>query len=252
MPAVAADAALASLRKGSYVTEHRQGPKDIPTSERMSHFATASGEAQTLKAGGEAETEKGLQYGVDAREVERLTADWPKAPQIAAKQMLEQYGPPNEATSTKLLWYRNGPWKRTLLTSDEVAHNFPMPHTDFLSNYIDYHVPVDKVGEITRFDGSCLIDRTSGEAAARCDSEAANILTLNLMHDVVTEKTSVDQARETYAEQIASYAMGRPTPYCEALQFAPPAGRTADLDEAVMSAGNMARQAAGKVKDAIS
>ncbi|MDP8967352.1 MAG: hypothetical protein M3N04_02000, partial [Actinomycetota bacterium] len=95
------------------------------------HLATATGEAQSLKAGGETETEKGLQHRVDAREVERLIADWPKAPQIAAKQMLEQYGPPNEATPTKLLWYRNGPWKRTLLTSDEVAHNFPMPHTDF-------------------------------------------------------------------------------------------------------------------------
>ncbi len=152
--------------------------------------------------------------------------------------MLEQYGPPNEATPTKLLWYRNGPWKRTLLTSDEVTHNFPMPHTHFLSQYIDYRVPVDKVAEITRFDGSCLVDRTSGEAAARCDSEAANILTLNLMHDIVSGRTSIDQARQTYAEKIASYAMGRPTPYCEALQFTPPDAPTADLDEAVMSAGN--------------
>ncbi len=234
------------------MTEQEQGPKDIPTGERMGHLATATGEAQSLKAGGETETEKGLQHRVDAREVERLIADWPKAPQIAAKQMLEQYGPPNEGTPTKLLWYRNGPWKRTLLTSDEVAHNFPMPHTDFLTQYIDYRVPVHKVDEITRFDGSCLVDRTSGEAAARCDSEAANMLTLNLMHDIVTAKTSVDQAREIYAEKIASYGMGRPTPYCEALQFAPPAGPTADLDEAVMSAGDMARQAAGKVKDAIS
>lgn len=233
------------------MTEHRQGPKDIPTGERMSHLASATSEAQRLKGNGEAATENGLQYRMDAREVERLIAGWPKAPQIAAKQMLEQYGPPNEATPTKLLWYRNGPWKRTLLTSDEVAHNFPMPHTDFLSQYIDYRVPVDKVDEITRFDGSCLVDRTSGEAAARCDSEAANMLTLNLMHDIVTVKTSVDEAREIYAEQIASYGMGRPTPYCEALQFAPPDGPTADLDEAVMSAGNMARQAAGKVKDAI-
>ncbi len=30
-----------------------------------------------------------------------------------------------------------------------------------------------------------------------------------------------------------------------------PPGETADLDEAVMSAGNMARQMAGKIKDAV-
>jgi hypothetical protein len=125
-----------------------------------------------------------------------------------------------------------------------------MPHTDFLTQYIDYRVPVDRVDDITRFDGSCLVDRTSGKAAARCDSEAANVLTLNLMHDIVSGKAFVDGARELYAENMASYAMGRPTPYCEALQFTP-GGQTADLDEAGMSPGNMARQAAGKLKDAV-
>jgi hypothetical protein len=44
-----------------------------------------------------------------------------------------------------------------------------LPHAD-----IDYPVPVDKADELTRYDGSCLVDRTAGEVAARCDSEAAN------------------------------------------------------------------------------
>ncbi len=232
-------------------SDRKQGPKDIRVGERISHIATAAGEAQQLKGSGQTETDKGIQYRVDRAEVERLIESWPKAPQTAARQMLEQYGPPNEATPTKLWWYRNGPWKRTLLTSDEVAHNFPMPHTDFLTQYIDYRVPVDRVDDVTRFDGSCLVDRTSGEAAARCDSEAANVLTLNLMHDIVRGKASVERARELYAENMASYAMGRPTPYCEALQFTAPGAQTADLDEAVMSPGNMARQGAGKLKDAV-
>ncbi|MDP9384381.1 MAG: hypothetical protein M3P50_03940 [Actinomycetota bacterium] len=215
----------------------------------MSHIVTAAGEAQQLKGSGQTETDKGNQYRVDRAEVERLIESWPKAPQTAARQMLEQYAPPNEATPTKLWWYRNGPWKRTLLTSDEIAHNFPMPHTDFLTQYIDYRVPVDRVDDVTQFDGSCLVDRTSGEAAARCDSEAANVLTLNLMHDIVRGISSVERARELYAENMASYAMGRPTPYCETLQFTAPAAQTADLDEAVMSPGNMARKGTGKLKD---
>ena len=40
--------------------------------------------------------------------------------------------------------------------------------------------------EIGQYDGSCLVNRTAGEVAAQCDSEAANIITLNLMHEIVT------------------------------------------------------------------
>ena len=42
--------------------------------------------------------------------------------------------------------------------------------------------------DLTRYDGSCLIDRTAAEAGARCDSEAANFITLNFMHEIVTGK----------------------------------------------------------------
>ncbi len=140
---------------------------------------------------------------MDRAQVEALIENWPDAPKMGARQMLEQYGLPNEATPTKLFWYHNGPWKRTQLTSDVVTHNFPSPHSDYLTQYIDYQVPIDKFDEIARFDGSCLVDRTAGEAAARCDSEAANVLTLNLMNDIVTGKTSVEEARKTYAENMA-------------------------------------------------
>lgn len=40
------------------------------------------------------------------------------------------------------------------------------------------------MSELVRFDGSVIIDRTAGEVAARCDMEAMNILTLNLVHDI--------------------------------------------------------------------
>ena len=223
----------------------QRGPEDMETSERMATLAAASADAMKLEAAGEHETEKGLSYTVDTSEVERLIESWPQAPKMGAQQMLEQYGPPNEATPTKLIWYRNGPWKRTLLTSDEVAHNFPAPHTDFLSQYIDYQVPVDKFDDVARFDGSCLLDRTSGEVAARCDSEAANLLTLNLMHDIVTGKTSADEAREIFAENMAAFTMGRATPYAEQFQFDVPHAGPEDRAEAVTGAGPTARPAAG-------
>jgi len=157
----------------------------------------------------------------------------------------------NEATPTKLFWYKAGPWKRIIVTSDVVTHNFPAPHSDFLTQYIDYQVPPEKFDEIARFDGSCLLDRTSGEVAARCDSEAANTITLNLMHDIVTGKTVVEEARKTFGEIMVAYTLGRSAPYAESLQFTVPEGGTEDKDERVIDAATLGQQTVGKVKDVL-
>lgn len=202
------------------------------------------------KAQGEHETEEGARFGVPLATVEVMIENWPTAPKEGARQMLEQYGPPNEATPTKLFWYRKGSWKRIQVTSDILTHNFPAPHSDFLTQWIDYQVPVGMVDAITRYDGSCLVDRTAGEAAARCDSEAANTITLNLMHEIVTGKRTVEEARAVYAENIAGYTMGRPAPYAERLLFPVSQGGTEDPDEG-MGVSPMLKQAAGKAKDMI-
>ncbi len=231
------------------MTEHEQGSKDLATGERMATLAGAMADTMMHKTKGEHETEAGTRSTVDLATVEQLIADWPDAPQRGARQMLEQYGPPNEATPTKLFWYHNGPWKRTIVTRDVVTHNFPSPHSDFLTQVIDYRVPPEKFDEIARFDGSCLMDRTAGEVGARCDSEAANTLTLNVMHDIVTGKTTADEARETFGQIMLAYTLGRPAPYAEGLQFVVPAGGTEDEDERVIDAATLGQQTVGKVKD---
>ena len=224
------------------------GPGELPTSERMATVGGAAADAAGHKASGEHETEHGVGLSVPLAQAESIIASWPEAPQRGARQMLEQYGPPNEATPTKLFWYRKGPWKRILVTSDVLVHNFPAPHSDYLTQWIDYKVPVEMFDAIGRYDGSCLVDRTAGEAGARCDSEAANIITLNLMHDIVTGAKTVEEAREVYADSMMAYTMGRSAPYAERLQFTPALGGTEDPDED-MGVAPIVRQAAGKVKD---
>jgi len=85
----------------------------------------------------------GARQTVSLSDAESIIAEWPDAPKRGAEQMLAQYGPPNEATPTKLFWYNNGPWKRTLVTSDVVIHNFPAPHSDYVTQWIDYKGPVE-------------------------------------------------------------------------------------------------------------
>lgn len=233
------------------MTERRDGgPEETPTGKRMKDLGSASANAMRHEAKGEHETKSGIQYGTTTKEIEMLLEEWPEAPKSVAELMMERYGPPNEATPTKLFWYENAPWKRTVVTKDVLTHHFPMPHSDFISQTIDYGMPLEKVREVTEMDGSCMFDRTAGEATARCDSEWANILTLNLMNDIVTGAKSVQEARQFFAETASAYALGRPAPYAERLQFEPPRGGTEFLDEAMVGAA-MAKQGIQKMKDVV-
>ena len=230
--------------------EAQPQPKDLDTGERMATTGRAVAQGIAHEARGEHETEEGAGQRVTVAEVEKIIDGWPDAQKNVARQMLEKYGPPNEATPTKLFWYGNGPWKRTVLSRDVVSHNWPTPHSDFLTQYIDYRVPPEMTHLIAMFDGSILVDRTRGEAAARCDSEASNVLGLNMVHEIVTGKRSVEDARETSAQNTVAYNMGRTAPYAERLLFEVPRGGTEDLDESMIG-GAVLEQAAGKVKDVL-
>jgi hypothetical protein len=232
------------------VTKAQQQPTDLDTGERLATTGRAVVQGVAHQVRGEHETEPGVRSTIAPGEVERLIADWPESQRNVARQMIERYGPPNEATPSKLFWYRNEPWKRTELARDVVAHNWPTPHSDFLTQTIDYRVPAEMTHLVTMFDGSILVDRTRGEVSARCDSEAANVLGLNMVHEIVTGKRTLEDARKTSTENTVAYNLGRSAPYAERLLFDVPHGGTEDLDESML-AGATARQLAGKVKDMV-
>ena len=231
------------------MASHQQPqPEELSTAERLKTTlgAVAQGIRYTLK--GEHQTEGKAELTVAPEDVEQIIAGWPGPQQNVARQLLAKYGPPNEATPTRLFWYRNHPWKRTELTSDAVVHHWPAPHTDFLTQYLDYRVPPEQAHLVAMFDGSILVDRTRGEVAARCDSEAANVLGLNMVHELVTGKRTVQEARHTSEQNTVAYNAGRQAPYAERLLFAVPEGGTEDLDKSHLS-GALLQQAVSKLKD---
>lgn len=172
---------------------------------------------------------------VDAQAVAEIVGAWPETPQKVAQEVMDKYGPPNEATASMLIWHKNGPWKRTILLRDEVPHEFPMPHTDLLEQFIDYQVPPEKFDELSQYDGSVIVERTKGEISARCDKEPMNFLALNLANDIVTGKRSVEEARRFYGETAMAFKNGESSPYVEGLQFELPEGNTADPDETTVA-----------------
>lgn len=176
---------------------------------------------------------------VEMQKVNDTIGNWMETPQRAAQATIEKYGPPNEVSDSMLVWYDNGPWKRTMVFNDDVTHNFPKPHKDALQNVVHYNVPPDKTCELAQYDGSVLIDRTAGELSARCDNENMNILALNLAMDIINNQRSIDDARQEYANQATALAQHQPAPLTENLQFTPSKEETGDPDQPAISTQSM-------------
>ena len=146
---------------------------------------------------------------------------WPMASQMAVKDMMTKYGKPDEATPTMMAWNNKGPWAKTVVFKQEYQHNFPMPHTDLLQQWVGLKVPTDKLNDLAKYDGSVVVERTTGMISARCDKEGANFLALNLAHDIIMGKRTVEDARQKYGQEVMKMKAGQMTEYTKGLMFTP-------------------------------
>lgn len=183
---------------------------------------------------------------VDQATVQQIIATWQAEPKQEAQVLMQKYGQPQEATKDMLIWKNNGPWKRTELVNEEIPHDFPIPHHDFLKQTIDYKVQMDKYGELARFDGSLLTDRTPGELSARCDKDENNLLAINLANDICTGKSSVEDARQRYLKDAVAAKQGQKPAYTQSLQFQTPVSRTGDPDQSLQPQGAQSNPAQPK------
>ncbi len=167
---------------------------------------------------------------------EAIIAQWPDRTQRAARKLIEKYGQPNDTADSQLTWFDNSPWRKTIVYRDELEHNFPVHHFDSVQQWISYRVPVDKLSDLGRFDGSVIVDRTAGLISARGDGESDNFLALNLANDIVRGNKSVDEARQFYGKTAMMLVSGKSTPYTEGLLFRVDRLNAADPDRPVVRA----------------
>ena len=151
--------------------------------------------------------------------LETVVGAWSPASRTAANQMIAKYGPPDEHTASMLVWHDRGPFRHTIVHRDGVDHAFPRAHVDIVEQVVAYRVPPEMADELAAFNGSLTIDRTRGELSVRSESEAMNILALNLADEIVGTRSTVTDARITYALQSEALAAGRSAPLAERLAF---------------------------------
>jgi hypothetical protein len=162
----------------------------------------------------------------------RNLKDWPVDRQVLAAHLVTRYGNPQEITAQALIWYDNGPWKRTILYKDGDLHRFPLPHRDVLWQTLNYKVPLNKLVPLLTYDGSILVDRTRGEITAHCDSEEANTLILNIAHTIVTGENTVEQAMAYHAQVVEGMRIHEPEEYPQKLLFRTPKTNATTADPA--------------------
>jgi hypothetical protein len=164
-------------------------------------------------------------------ELESIISKWDKEPRESAERLIKEYGEPDEVSPSGMIWYdtKDG-WKRSVLTNDPTEHHFPDTHNDFLEQFINYRVPVDKFTPLAGYDGSVNIDRTRGEMSARCGGTSMNFVAINLAHDIITGKRTVQEARREYTRLYQAYKNGEHPDYTKKFIFDLPVGNTGDPD----------------------
>lgn len=146
-------------------------------------------------------------------------SSWPKASKMAVDEIKGKYGKPDGMTADEFIWMNKGVWKKICISKKETKHSFPIEHTDMMQTTISYKVPADKMDDLGKFDGSVTFDRTQGTMSARCDKEGNNFLALNLAHDIITGKKTVEQARTSYGEIVKEKMNGGNPMYMQKLSF---------------------------------
>ncbi|MFP5386928.1 MAG: hypothetical protein ACLGHN_12665 [Bacteriovoracia bacterium] len=175
-----------------------------------------------------------LSTEVSQESLNKITDTWPQASQDAIKTMKDKYGLPDAVTEEMVVWNDIEPFKRGIVYKEEVNHMFPVQHSDVLQQTISYRVPLDKVSQLNKFDGSLLIDRTKGELSSRNQREEMNILAFNLADKIVRGEITVEEARRQYRRNAEELMAGGTNPLLSSLNFQT-RGNTSDPDSMMQS-----------------
>lgn len=138
---------------------------------------------------------------------------WPAGPRAALEVMMGRYGPPNAVGRDSVTWYERGPWKRISIRGDQPFN--------FIEHTVGYHVPAGAMTALEKFDHGLRFNRVDEEMTAASNSEALNMLALNLANEIALAQRVPDEASDFYVRTGRLAASGKSSPYLDRLMFEP-------------------------------
>lgn len=135
---------------------------------------------------------------------------WPAESRKPASWLLHVHGEPHQVADGELVWDAIEPWNQIIATREFEHRDWPEPHTASVRSVIRYRVPADRVDAVAELGPSIHVDDERGLVTAIGPDLRTNLLTLNLMHDVVTGTIDAAEARRRYAAATTAPVDGTP------------------------------------------
>ncbi len=106
----------------------------------------------------------------------------------------------------KTLKKQNRCWDRIVIRDEQIPHNKPASHIDFLYTTVDYNVPIKKLLEVLGLSDSIMYDQLKQQITVRCHYEKANISTLVLAMRIADGELTLKKVKadDLYKKYIMS------------------------------------------------
>lgn len=140
-------------------------------------------------------------------------ARWTNEARDLAELMLDRHGAPDFQSSEGLVWTNRKPWKRIVVSRE--------PAEALLEQAVAYILSPEQAAAIRRSGLGIYAEPRAKELSARSNSEAANLLALNLADDIARGRRTPEQARLFHERTLLLSESGKSSPYLAGLRFNP-------------------------------
>jgi len=153
-------------------------------------------------------------------QAQTITQTWHAYSKVRAGKLLDEYGPPDQIESDRLIWHDAGPWVRIAVWDTEDYYPATIG-SDNMEQTISYDVPTDKRAALAAFSDKLAVSVEGQELSVRGNSETLDFLALNLANEIVRGDRSPEQARRFYDRIHELTQAGTSSPYTQGLLFSP-------------------------------
>lgn len=144
--------------------------------------------------------------------------NWAEPYRAAAAKLIENYGPPDQAFGSVLVWHGKGAWKRTAVWAPDPDL---APGGDFIEQAVAYPVPMRRLQALASFSGKIRVAADGRGFSVRSGSEEESYLLANMAQGVIEGSHNAYIARENFRRALELSAAGKNVPVVYGLQFTP-------------------------------
>ncbi|HMT19393.1 MAG TPA: hypothetical protein PKD20_00345 [Candidatus Saccharibacteria bacterium] len=134
-------------------------------------------------------------------DAESVLGVWPLETREPARELVNMFGEPDEVTIHTLTWNGVEPWKYIKINRAFTEHNFPYSHVDCVEVALFHYISADDLTRLVEFHGGISYVKTLSELRVYCKNLPFISEIFAIMHDLLTKKATVQEARKHFTLQ---------------------------------------------------